>query len=63
MDVQILKHKGNGRTTIKKQQQQSNLQKANNKGIQISEGSFPVSDRVLSMFHDSETGYSFKVLP
>lgn len=48
---------------MKKQQQESNLQKTNNKGIQISEGSFPMRDRVLSMFHDSKTGYSFKALP
>lgn len=63
-DVQIHKHKRNEKTTIKKQQQQhSNLQKTNNKDIQTSEGSFPVSDRAVTMFHDSEIGYGFKVLP
>lgn len=62
-DVWNLKYKGNGRTTIKKPQQQSNLQNTNSKDIQISEGAFPMSERALSMFHDSQTGYSFKVLP
>lgn len=60
----IPKHKRNEKTTIKKQQQQqSNFQKPNNKDIQTSEGSFPVSDRGVTMFHDSEIGYGFKVLP